>query len=623
LRSEEKRRNSSNDNRSNEGLELKIQKPRLTGANNDPWLEFDIIATETAGNNIYFDNCLIRIEYNASAFGSNIVANNNVIITRATNFNTTTYTNPQTNSIDQTTNSIGIPLGLDINTTTYNRVFISAIPQEMLHIKIKIQNCSELTGINYDDVDFTDIFSFFTENPDDPVTAGTSFTTTDYVGFINDNTCEPIISSFTDDVPAGTGALMTISGRYFGSYKGVGTVIFKNANRGHQYPVPTLNISQTVGEGIESYDIVSWSNDEIILTMPAVIDSITTNSLDYHYHPVPGSGKFKVKNRFNHYKESPTEITIPYAVNQATDLNSNFQFTKVTPQLAGVNGDGGYTIHLNHNVVSTYPNAKLVIQKALRDWSCVSGVNWELGRDTSLVAASDSICVISLNSSMTAVQSTDPNLTYCVNFGRPYLLSFDIEINSSYNWQFDTLSGNISPGYFDFYFAMAHELGHGHLLFHSNDSLNDLMFFNTVSTGLTYSQRKRVWSDPNAMNCSQYIMSNLTGSIMGCNFPEQHTLNYPTNCTGLSISENSNEINITTYPNPINSGDLTIKLDLIEPKENYFLLYNDMGQLIKISEKETAQNIEYTLNVEDLSSGIYYLQIIIDNESQTVKFVKD
>lgn len=99
LRSEEQLRHSNNDNRSNETLELEIKNPRLTGANNDPWLEFDIIATETAGNGVYFDNCLIRIEYNTSAFGSNIVANNNVIITRATNFNTTTYTNPQTNSI--------------------------------------------------------------------------------------------------------------------------------------------------------------------------------------------------------------------------------------------------------------------------------------------------------------------------------------------------------------------------------------------------------------------------------------------------------------------------------------------------------------------------------------------
>lgn len=416
---------------------------------------------------------------------------------------------------------------------------------------------------------------------------------------------------------------MTITGRYFGSYKDVGTVIFKNANRGHQYPIPTLNISQTNGEGIESYDVVTWSDNEIVLTLPAVIDSITTNSLDLHYQPVPGSGKFKVKNRFNSYKESSTEITIPYAVYQATDLDASFQFIKVNPKLAGLNQDGGYTIHLNHNVVSTYPNVRPVVEKALRDWSCVSGINWTLGSDTSLVSASDSVCVISMNPSMAGLQATDPKFTYCANFGRPYLLSFDIEINSSYNWQLDTLSGNISSGYGDFYFAIAHELGHAHLLFHSNDSLNDLMFFSTVTTGLTYSQRKRVWSDPNAINCAQYITSNLIGNITGCTISEEHILNYPTNCTGLSISENSNEINITTYPNPINSGDLTIKLDLNEPKENYFLLYNDMGQLIRVSEKETAKNIEYTLNVEDLSSGIYYIQIIIDNESQTVKFVKD
>lgn len=600
-----------------EGLILEIDNPRLSGPNSTQmFLEFDIMAYGTS-NSTYFDNCLIRIMYNTSAFGSNLVANGNVTITIAPAFSPTTYLDPQAYVIDQTSNTLGIPFGVDTGLTTINRTALTIFPIKMLTVKIKIQNCSILSNINFTDVTFTDFFSFYTLTANAPITPAISYNTTQYNGSITDKTCEPIITNFSNNIPAGIGAIFTVNGRYFGDSKNTGTVIFKNANKGNTYPTPS---SQILGEGIESYDVISWSDKEIKIKLPAVIDSITSDVQDPHYQPTPGSGKFKVKNKYGYYKESTTELTIPYAVYQAIDVDNNFQFTKVTPELSGQDINNGYTVHLHPNVVAAYPNVREVVKKALKDWSCVSGINWKLGNDTAITHFNDGINMIYLDN-LTSLQQTKYNFKKCINTNpwEYYLEDFDIAINQSTNWQVDT-SGNIAPGKYDFYHAIAHELGHGHLLMHANDSINGIMFWGAGFGPILSNQRKHVWSSP-ATTGAQYVTANLINGISGC--VGQHILSLPTNCSAISVEEYDNaDLNINHYPNPVRNGELTVEFVLKNSTDIYFFLYDNTGKLIKHNSLAKTKVVSYSVSVDNLSEGVYYLQIIADSQRQTVKFIK-
>jgi hypothetical protein len=58
-----------------------MSNPRLTGNDSEPWFTFDILVSSNISTK-YLDNCLMKIGYDDrtinSAFGSNIVSNNNV-----------------------------------------------------------------------------------------------------------------------------------------------------------------------------------------------------------------------------------------------------------------------------------------------------------------------------------------------------------------------------------------------------------------------------------------------------------------------------------------------------------------------------------------------------------------
>jgi spore coat protein U-like protein len=74
----------------------------------------------------------MRIKYNTSAFGSSVVANGNIQITRATPFNTISYNDPQVDVIDQTSNTIGLPFGSNYSATTWARQQSTSTPIVML-----------------------------------------------------------------------------------------------------------------------------------------------------------------------------------------------------------------------------------------------------------------------------------------------------------------------------------------------------------------------------------------------------------------------------------------------------------------------------------------------------------
>ncbi len=78
------------------------------------------------------------------------------------------------------------------------------------------------------------------------------------------------------------------------------------------------------------------------------------------------------------------------------------------------------------------------------------------------------------------------------------------------------------------------------------------------------------------------------------------------------------DLQIKIYPNPTDEI-LTIQLDLQQNSNVQFQLLNAIGQAVLKTDNRSFSNEKTTLNVQHLPSGIYFLQIRIDNQVITRK----
>ena len=95
-------------------------------------------------------------------------------------------------------------------------------------------------------------------------------------------------------------------------------------------------------------------------------------------------------------------------------------------------------------------------------------------------------------------------------------------------------------------------------------------------------------------------------------------LSFPVNCSGLSVKEEGDDLSIEAYPNPIANGDLHIKFSLNQPAKTHFFLYDSGGKLMKYTEADQSQRTTYSLSVEELPKGIYFLQVIAGSKRQSL-----
>lgn len=89
-------------------------------------------------------------------------------------------------------------------------------------------------------------------------------------------------------------------------------------------------------------------------------------------------------------------------------------------------------------------------------------------------------------------------------------------------------------------------------------------------------------------------------------------------CPTLNIEETDNQqvnYDIKVYPNPV-IDNLTIKFN-IDENISKINLFNTQGQLVKSLDTNNLQ-----INVSDLSSGYYFLEVITENNRYVQKFIK-
>jgi len=103
-------------------------------------------------------------------------------------------------------------------------------------------------------------------------------------------------------------------------------------------------------------------------------------------------------------------------------------------------------------------------------------------------------------------------------------------------------------------------------------------------------------------------------------FGYRYSANFAVNQTVLG-NENFDFLNtITLYPNPAkNVVNISLQGDTALPDS--FVVFNTLGQVIQSTKVNSVSNL--SINTSVLSNGIYFIKIDKDNESKTLRFIKN
>ncbi|UOG75302.1 matrixin family metalloprotease [Hymenobacter tibetensis] len=264
----------------------------------------------------------------------------------------------------------------------------------------------------------------------------------------------PIISGLSPTtLPAGTGAVLTITGSGFGATRGSGFVQFRNAdNGGGSFVKPRAT------------DYVSWTDTRIQVRVPSV--SETSGGA----RSPAGSGTVRVTSADRLFATSAMSILVPYGISNVLPANDSSQV--VRPSLNNQNNRGGYGLRFEASFASNAP-AATAFRRALTTWRCQSGVNWDIeptprtargteqdGENSIGFDQGTELPVNVLGRTTSYYQGCfQPNGT--ISFA---VQEIDMQFDAEINWQFGPSAAILSQ--FDFETVAVHELGHAQQLAH-------------------------------------------------------------------------------------------------------------------------------------------------------------
>ncbi|WP_033370544.1 matrixin family metalloprotease [Hymenobacter norwichensis] len=264
----------------------------------------------------------------------------------------------------------------------------------------------------------------------------------------------PVVSTLSPaSIPAGTGAVLTISGSGFGATRGTGFVEFRNADNGGSSLVKP-----------QDSDYVSWTDARIQVRVPSLGQGVN-GALS-----PAGSGQVRVTTADQLAATSSAAITVPYAISNV-QLNGTNQILRPSP--INQNGRGGYTFRFEASFASNTA-AVTAFRNALATWRCQSAMNWDLDAipRTSRGSKEDGENSIGFDYAESELPAnvlgrTTSYYRGCFQPGGGVAFAvqeIDMQFDDATTWQFGPLPA-VSPQ-LDFESVAVHELGHAQQLAH-------------------------------------------------------------------------------------------------------------------------------------------------------------
>ena len=396
-------------------------------------------------------------------------------------------------------------------------------------------------------------------------------------GRLNRNSGSISISSFSPaTVTAGTATSITITGAGFGASDG--TVEFRNPDTGGSTYTTAMPAQ-----------IISWNDSQIVVEVP-------TKS---------GTGNIRVTNTSSDTANSGQTLTVLYA-----QLNASYNSQPSQTQHIDRDGSGGYVWQMQTDFDANTA-AKNSFIRALDTWRCGTEVNWTIGDATSTdVIASDDINIIRFDNGGELpggiLGRCTSRWSACIIGGNAlwHVQELDIVFNDATNWNYSTNAPTNSQ--YDFETVAVHELGHGHQLGHI--IANGAIMHYQISNG----SFNRMLSANDTAGASDVHERSTTNEICG------QDLMMDFDCSSLSVDIFNLADEFSIYPNPAKS-QLYIK-----NTSNYYLeafsIYDLHGR--KYLHNKLNNTIDNTIQVNALSSGIYFIKIQTEGGEFTQKFIK-
>ena len=258
-------------------------------------------------------------------------------------------------------------------------------------------------------------------------------------------TLAPLVTGLSPlSLPAGVGAVLTISGTGFGNSRGVGFVEFRNADNGGATRVRARET-----------DYLTWTDTQIQVRVP----SSGSGSLP------AGSGPVRVTTAGQLATESLNALTVVYAL---TNVESTDGAILQRPNHVAQNASGGISFQLGANFTA---GPAAAWQRALATWRCATGMNWDGTAGTSTAIADDGVNVVAFDQGAqlpgSVLGRTTSYYRGCyapdgsVNF---WVKEIDMQFDDAASFQFGPATA-VNPQ-IDFETVVVHELGHAQQLGH-------------------------------------------------------------------------------------------------------------------------------------------------------------
>jgi len=591
---------------------------------------FTVMASST--NLTHLSEASLRFSHNTTAFAANHIDNGLLTIIDTPGTIYTEFIDDFAVSASQLdANSFRILIFDDNPDTPIGELpLLDETPAPLIRLRMRVNDCEQNPEFTFLESEMQGESYFY-----DPIN---DFTLLSYIDVmtseqINTPACgctgNVNIDSFTpDEIVAGDGQVLTITGTNFGTYQrgdnpgdgvsGTGSsVLFRNGDRPEGTGSEPLYIAAGENDFVIN-DVISWSDTEIKVKVPSTDWEVGPNG-------VAATGEIKIRNRCNLEDESSNKLFIPYSL-------SNFRIqAEEKPFRLGLrkeqdDGRMGYVFEFNANVnipSGANPNnlnIKEAFSDALSDWCDETQIEFKIEQDDSFTspAFNDNKNVIAVGSSSTE------NAEAFVIYSQQYFSIECIEDNGDNEQGLimtdidmvivdDFVYNNPSTTQSRLRIDITHELGHAHLL---NHALNTNAVFKPLMhpTGNTNGIKDEDTEGGNRIfQTSQDIVSHSclqTGSPVNPQAAEQG------NCGEIvSISEKEDTHLLNIFPNP--TSDVIEISHLHSPK--LFEIIDLKGHILWRGKTSIGN---FQIDMREFPKGFYTLRIHDNQSTENFKIIK-